>query len=383
MDSNEPQVQLIAYTPEPERVIASAAKLCYTRSEPMHIYESLEDYEDVKDFLGRLSNYGHMSPMEHACFTFMISNVSRSLLAQITRHRIASFSVQSQRYNSMNNFNYVLPDTIEDQEDLKTEIEDVMDEISEGYDSLRNGILDHLMFEYVHEHIDELWDGMLAAWGIYLDDMSACVNPFIHPLEGLEVTDIDEKFVYVKVTKLDPSYSSMPQNFRIAKKAVAESFRPTVLGYRHFHDQRIILCQYTHGEDPDKNMLYARHMHYVYSMLFGFLDNYVIALGKASKRANEDARCILPNACTTNMVVTMNARELMHFFELRCCNRAQKEIRTLAWKMLQLVQEKAPTIFYDAGPACLRGPCPEGGMTCGNPYHLPKNAKASTDIKED
>lgn len=85
----------------------------------------------------------------------------------------------------------------------------------------------------------------------------------------------------------------------------------------------------------------------------------------------EDARYILPNACETKIVVTMNIRELMHFFSNRCCNRAQWEIRELAWKMLELVRPTAPFIFRAAGPGCMRGACPEGKMCCGNPYPRP------------
>ena len=82
----------------------------------------------------------------------------------------------------------------------------------------------------------------------------------------------------------------------------------------------------------------------------------------------EDARYVLPNACESKIVVTMNIRELLHFFSLRCCNRAQWEIRELAWKMLELVRPTAPFIFMDAGPGCVRGACPEGKMACGSPY---------------
>ena len=82
----------------------------------------------------------------------------------------------------------------------------------------------------------------------------------------------------------------------------------------------------------------------------------------------EDARYILPNAAETKIVVTMNIRELLHFFSLRCCNRAQWEIRALAWRMLELVRPTAPSVFAKAGPGCVRGACPEGKMTCGNPY---------------
>ena len=82
----------------------------------------------------------------------------------------------------------------------------------------------------------------------------------------------------------------------------------------------------------------------------------------------EDARYLLPNACETKIVITMNVRELLHFFELRCCNRAQWEIREMAWKMLELARPTAPYIFADAGAPCIHGVCPEGKMTCGNPY---------------
>jgi thymidylate synthase (FAD) len=87
----------------------------------------------------------------------------------------------------------------------------------------------------------------------------------------------------------------------------------------------------------------------------------------------EDARYILPQAIGTSIIFTANARELMHFFRLRCCNRAQWEIRELAIEMLRLVKEKAPIIFKDAGPPCLIGPCPEGEMTCGHPWKRENN----------
>ncbi|MHB1342256.1 MAG: FAD-dependent thymidylate synthase [Coriobacteriia bacterium] len=82
----------------------------------------------------------------------------------------------------------------------------------------------------------------------------------------------------------------------------------------------------------------------------------------------EDARYVLPNAMETKIVVTMNVRELLHFFELRCCKRAQWEIRDLALAMLDLALPTAPYIFLDAGASCRRGPCREGKMTCCDPY---------------
>ncbi len=82
----------------------------------------------------------------------------------------------------------------------------------------------------------------------------------------------------------------------------------------------------------------------------------------------EDARYLLPNAMETKIVVTMNVRELLHFFELRCCKRAQWEIREVALAMLELAEPTAPYLFIDAGASCRRGPCGEGKMTCGDPY---------------
>jgi len=86
---------------------------------------------------------------------------------------------------------------------------------------------------------------------------------------------------------------------------------------------------------------------------------------KAEKKAIEDARYVFPNACETKIIATMNARELMHFFSHRCCNRAQWEIRDLADEMLKLVKSVAPNLFKKCGPGCVKDKCPEGTMTCG------------------
>ena len=102
-------VQLLAHTPEPEKLITTAAKLCYSKTDACGIYEKLTE-ENVDKFIKMLADLGHESPLEHASFTFAIDGVSRSLLAQITRHRIASFSVQSQRYvNLGDTFEYITP----------------------------------------------------------------------------------------------------------------------------------------------------------------------------------------------------------------------------------------------------------------------------------
>ena len=98
-------------------------------------------------------------------------------------------------------------------------------------------------------------------------------------------------------------------------------------------------------------------------------------LGKGEK-SNEDARFVLPNACETRLVVTMNVRELRHFFSLRMCNRAQWEIRKMAEEMFRICFNTAPALFMDAGPACIRGKCPEGEKTCGRAAEIRKNREA-------
>ena len=106
-----PKVTLLTYTPEPERIIAAAAKLCYSASGVDALLDKLTP-EKAAEFVEMLASMGHESPIEHASFTFGIEGVSRSLLAQITRHRIASFSVQSQRYVREKAFSYVTPPEI-------------------------------------------------------------------------------------------------------------------------------------------------------------------------------------------------------------------------------------------------------------------------------
>ena len=96
------------------------------------------------------------------------------------------------------------------------------------------------------------------------------------------------------------------------------------------------------------------------------------AKSKAEKEAIEDARYIFPNACETKIVFTMNARTLLNFFRLRCCNRAQWEIRGLAIEMLKEVKKVYPILFEKIGPGCVKGPCPEGNMTCGKMVEVRK-----------
>jgi thymidylate synthase (FAD) len=86
----------------------------------------------------------------------------------------------------------------------------------------------------------------------------------------------------------------------------------------------------------------------------------------------EDARYVLPNACETKIIITMNARELLHYFSIRCCERAQWEIREMSFQMLRLCRKEAPSVFGDAGPGCVRGKCPEGTFTCGKAAEIRK-----------
>lgn len=129
------KVTLIAYTPNPEKTVAAAAKLCYSPAHIDHIMDGLSD-ETISSFVNMLAEIGHESPIEHASFTFGIEGVSRSLLAQITRHRIASYSVQSQRYVSEQNFEFVIPPEIEKIPEAKEEFLIAMQECQQHYEKL-------------------------------------------------------------------------------------------------------------------------------------------------------------------------------------------------------------------------------------------------------
>lgn len=238
-------VQLLAYTPAPERTVACAAKLCYAAADIDTVYEGLTE-EKTGAFIDMLAEIGHESPIEHASFTFGVEGVSRSLLAQLTRHRLASYSVQSQRYVKESRFDFVLPPEIE------------------------------------------------------------------------AVPEAKEEFL-----------AAMAEDARHYERLAA------VLQEKH---RETFLAQGLSEKEAAK---------------------------KAEKKAIEDARFVLPNACATKLICTMNARELQNFFTHRCCNRAQWEIRALAVEMLRLVKGVAPHLFQKAGPPCLRGACPEGKMSCG------------------
>ena len=115
---------------------------------------------------------------------------------------------------------------------------------------------------------------------------------------------------------------------------------------------------HTVSENPERERLFGETMDAIWDAYNKLVESGVPA---------EDARYLLPNGCTTNITITMNARELLHFFSLRCCTRAQWEIREMADEMLRLCSDVSPTIFAKAGPPCVRGPCPEGQKSCGSP----------------
>ena len=214
-------VTLIRHTLTPEELVALGARLCYSKTDLLGLQQRVAK-SDQEGFCRKVIGMGHESVLEHASFTFGVEGVSRVLLAQLTRHRLASFSVQSQRYCGAN-MELVIPDSM---------------------------------------CIPELVDDIVAV-----------------------------------------------------RRAVEE----------------------------------------LYSKAVGF------------GVPEEDARYLTLQAGTTRLMVTMNVRELRHFFSLRCCRRAQWEIREMADEMLAICKQIAPALFSDAGPGCVRGKCPEGGKSCGKP----------------
>ncbi|GAA0177960.1 FAD-dependent thymidylate synthase [Clostridium sediminicola] len=138
------KVTLIEHTPNPERVIAAAAKLCYSPVGVDEITENLND-ENTEKFLNRLMSYGHASPIEHVSFTFAVEGVSRTLTHQLVRHRIASYSQQSQRYVKLEQFEYVIPPAIEEDNEAKKIFSEAMKKSQKAYDD----IADRLYKKYI------------------------------------------------------------------------------------------------------------------------------------------------------------------------------------------------------------------------------------------
>lgn len=246
------KIILLKHTPNPEEVVATAAKLCYTKSNITDLKERIEQ-RDQDEFIRKLISSGHMSPIEHASFTFAIEGISRACSHQLVRHRLASYSQQSQRYVSMS------------QGDTQ--------KAAGGHKKNVSNQIENDIFNFITPPSIE---GDERARKIFIDFMK----------------------------KAQETYNSITE----------------------------------------------------------ILNNN----GLSGEAANQDARFVLPNAAETKIMVTMNARELLHFFLQRCCNRAQWEIQAVAIEMLRLVKKVSPTIFSLAGPGCLIGPCPEGDFSCGN-----------------
>ena len=255
------KVILISHTPDPERTVATAAKLCYSSSDITSLHDGLTD-EKIASFVEMLASIGHESVMEHVSFTFGIEGVSRACTHQLVRHRIASYSQKSQRYVNENGFEFITPPAIAEIPDAKKLYDEQMKQIVYGYEKLADMLTEKHKAEFMAEGMDE--------------------------------------------------------------KAAAS---------------------------------------------------------KARKLANEDARFLLPNACETKIIVTMNVRSLFNFFQHRCCNRAQWEIRAVADEMLRLCCKAAPNIFKKAGPSCvMTGRCPEGKMSCGK---MPQVIEKYRELKNE
>lgn len=134
------KVTLITHTPEPEKIIASAAKLCYSSSDIESLMNGLTT-EKIESFIKKLTDLGHQSPLEHCTFTFGIEGVSRALSHQLVRHRIASYSQKSQRYVKEGQFEYITPPTISKNQADLTVYNDFMKYTQEVYDYfIDNGI---------------------------------------------------------------------------------------------------------------------------------------------------------------------------------------------------------------------------------------------------
>jgi thymidylate synthase (FAD) len=229
----ELKVTLLQYTPAPERAVASAGRLCYAPVSAADLKSDMSE-DDVRRLVRGLVRSGHMSALEHASFTFAVDGISRACSHQLVRHRVASYSQQSQRYVRFNS---------------------------------------------------------------------------------------DGDFV-------------MPPSIAVSSEA-REVFLEAMENARKAYERLVEVGQ---------------------------------AEGRSNESVFEDARFVLPNAAETKIVVTMNARELRHFFSLRCCRRAQWEINRLGWAMRRQAVAAAPLLFEGTGPGCMTGGCPEGKMSCGRPY---------------
>lgn len=144
------KVQLLRYTPDGEKLVAAAARLCYSPVGVSQIEENLTE-EKAKSFLSLLMDLNHESPIEHVSFTFGVEGISRTLTHQLVRHRIASFSQQSQRYVKLDQFEYIIPPAIENNEKAKELFQRAMEEDQKYYDEITNILFDKHYEEYIKE----------------------------------------------------------------------------------------------------------------------------------------------------------------------------------------------------------------------------------------
>lgn len=128
--------KLISHTPEPEKVVSIAAKLCYSKSDVDGLITGVLTGNDTEKFIDKLKGMGHESPLEHVSFAFAIEGVSRTLTHQLVRHRIASYSQKSQRYVSENDFEYIVPPSIARDSQAKEKFENLMCTIRQAYNEL-------------------------------------------------------------------------------------------------------------------------------------------------------------------------------------------------------------------------------------------------------
>ena len=140
------KVKLLAHTPNPDAVVAAAAKLCYSKVGVEQISEKLTD-EEVKRFVNHLVEIGHESPIEHVSFTFAIEGISRACTHQIVRHRIASYSQQSQRYVKLEQFEYIIPPAIESNPEAKRIFIETMERDQKAYDELVDLLLEDILID--------------------------------------------------------------------------------------------------------------------------------------------------------------------------------------------------------------------------------------------
>lgn len=254
------RVELLSSTKDLD-IIAYAGKLCYSKTTISDLKKKLVQSE-IDLFVEKLTELGHLSPLEHVSFTFGIEGISRAATHQLVRHRIASYSQQSQRYVKQDQFNYVIPSDILKNEKALEIFLTQMKQIQKSYKEITTNLMDAYIYDYL--------------------------------TKTLNTKDIINESKYLHKTL----------------------------------------------KEMDKRKY-----------------------NELEKVAIENARYVFPNACETKIIVTMNARALLNFFNERCCVRAQKEIREVAYKMLMLVKKEAPAIFKKAGPKCFGlGYCPENDM---------------------